>query len=341
MSLDAAPAPAAPAAPPAAAPADTGGGSAPEGDSGGFDVEEARAEAQAVLAGEEPAAKAKPKPVEKPKEEVDPPNATELDENWARFRSQEKRYKEKVRTELAEIETTKSTLAAEREAFQKERSEYQARVEGGRRNPLTMLKEAGWEYPQLVAYIDSQGAVPHDKLMADFKLQVDQELEGTRTELQKIKEEKAKAERAQKISRYEGEVEREVGARIAEFPRLKRFHEQMTRKGRPQQVLHAVFKHLHENALAKNYIAPSEALRHYEQQLADADLLGTDASPGGATPGGNQPEAVKPQVDNLSPLSNGDTSERASTPVIDDDDEDSPFDVEAARAKARGLLFGR
>lgn len=329
---------AAPAAPPAAA--DSGGGDAPEvdsgsggGDDGGFDVEEAREEAARALSGDEAPEKPKAKPPEKPKE-AEAGTAEELDREWTRFRAQEKRWKDTRKEEHGAIEKTKAELAARDAEFAQKEQAYNARIELGRKNPLSMLKEAGWEWPQLIAYVDSQGEIPHDKLVRDMKLEYDKELEKTRAEVEAIKKEKQQEARAKQIREFESAVETEVTTTLDSFPRLKAFHAAMTAKGKPHQVLNAVFKHLDDSAKQKNFLAPSQAMRYYEDQLEEAGLYTPVAAPGGV----NQLEAVKPQVEKLAPLSNGDSGERASTPLVEDDD--GEFDAEAARRRARATLFG-
>lgn len=313
----------------------TSGNGAPPPDVGGFDVDAARKAANALLAdGADPsdpaaadAEHAKPAEPEKPKVGSE----DELTQNWVRLRSQEARFKDRIGKE-------RGALQADREAFAKEKAEHELEVNPYRESktkakshPLAALQEMGWTFDQLMDYVSRKGQIPQERIIADLKLQFDEETTKTRAQLEEIKAEKAKAEHGQLVSKYEGAVEHEVKTTLSQYPHLERF----VAKFGHERLMPKVFQQLHQNALQKNFLPPSQVLRSFEEELSTvAPLFGTPSpSPGGAGSGPANLEAAKPNPSPM-PMSNDDGSEVGSSAVDDDED------LETLRKRAKAILAG-
>lgn len=300
-----------------------------------FDVHEARKIANAYLSegaepppaegsnpsAADPAAEPKPEPAKAAEGSED-----ELTKEWVRFRNQDKRLKLKAQEFTAE----RAKHTEERAAFEAERAAHKAEVEAAKKHPLAALQRIGWSFDDLMAYVSKSGQIPQERILNEFKMQVDEELKTTREQLEEIKKEKASAERGKLIQTYEDAVTNEVKTTLDGYPNLKRF----VGKFGVDKLLPKVFQQLHNCALQKNFLPPSKVLANFEEELSlVAPIFGSSPGQAGADSGSAQPEAVKPQP-RPSPLTNDDVSERASNSADDDDD------IETLRRKARAILAG-
>ncbi len=301
------------------------------GAEGAFDVVEARKIASAYLSDDTPAegqdppdpaaAEAKPEPAKTAEGTED-----ELTKEWVRFRNQDKRLKLKAQ----EFSAERAKHTEERTAFEAERSEFQASKARAKQHPLAALQEIGWSFDDLMAYVSKSGQIPQQRILDEFKMQVDEELKKNRTELEEIKKEKASAERGRLITTYEDAVTNEVKTTLKTYPHLEKF---VARFG-VDKLLPKVFQQLHNHAIQKNFLPPSSVLRSFEEELSMvAPIYGPSPGQAGADSGSAQPEAVKPQP-RPAPLTNDDESERGSITAADDDD------LETLRRKARAILAG-
>jgi hypothetical protein len=315
-------------------------GAAP--DTGGdFDVAAARAEAAALLSAKDTleggeGEDSPDNPAEAPAPaEAKPPaegDADELTKNWVRLRDQERRFKVRMERERAEDAKAKTAWQSEKEAILKEVEPLKAAKARAAKEPLSALRELGWEFPELVDYVQKNGQIPQERILKDLQMSMDEKMAAQQARLDEMDAREKEMTRGQRINTFQQAVVDEVRTTIEGFPNLNKF---LAKHG-PQKVMPKIFWKMETEAKVKNYLTPAQVMGMFEDELSQVAALYESPSPalGGAGSGPANPEAVKPRT-RPELVSNDDESERGHRDVDDDDE-----DMESRRRRARALLAG-
>lgn len=311
------------------------------------------AAAVAILEGGEPTAPegAPAPPAETPGEQKPeapkPPEVLteeQASERYAKVTAQERRHKQRVADQTKELNQQREALKAEQAAFKAEREKFDAILQQAKQNPLSALKAQGWTLEQLTAYVANNGVVPQDKILAELKVQQDEELKKRDLELQQIREDIAKTKRERELQIQEqqatafetktrGDIDALLQAEAAKFPHLSR-----ARRARAHQgILNIIVKHYAENQEAieggsQKPLALSDAMLYAERDLSELWELQQDAGQAGTVQSG-KPGAAKPEV---APLSQGDLSSRSVVRAKTPDDMTEEERWEEARKVLNG-----
>lgn len=300
-------------------------------------------------ADEEPEEKPEPKAAKE--EEEEPENET--DEEHAKRRRQKLQSKEgkldedKLERAFAKLTSQERRLKQQRTEFQSERSQWEQRVqiaeskvkeyderktaletewnerrEKAKREPLTALQELGWTLEQLTQYVANEGKIPPEKLLKDMEDGHKKRLEELENKQKELQESiRAQQVRAQALS-YQQKVFDEVSD---EYKSLKYVAKKHTLEQLQPLVRDHLVKTYRETGKA---LDPRTVLRQYEASIIeDLKRLGIDAEQTSAASEQKQTSgAGKPPK----PLTNGAAAERTRVASISDDDDDEPFDRDAA-----------
>lgn len=331
-----------PAAPPPAAQAPEQG-SAPGNDSANLLADPDFAAALRELEGDT-GSQPESAPPDGPKTEPAPPPEAEKTEDlspeWAKLRAHEKRHKARVAEQTATLNAQRAEiekLKAEAEAL---RTEHTTWREKAKKTPLEALKLIGWDLASLTQYVANNGEVPQEKLLADMKIQMDEEVKALRQQIEESKKEK-ETERAQaermRMEREAGEYEQRVASRIqsvfqaepAKFPNLARVPPDVVK----QKVLDI---QIAEYERSQKSLAVSDAMLYAERNLAQVLAWVAGQGPGQAgTVQSVEPVAAKPSQTEAAPIGQRESTVRGHQKV----DLDSMTDDERWQ-RAQKILAG-
>jgi hypothetical protein len=293
------------------------------------------AEAEAPSGTETEAPKTEPAPPPEPEEAKDP------SPEWAKLRAHERRHKERVAKHTEELRAERAKFAAEKEAYEREHGEFKSIKERAKKTPIEALTALGWTLQDLTKYVVANGEVPQEKILADMKMQQDEELKALRAEIESVKKQREDEVRLTERQKMEREAE---GYEVKVKDLMQTVYQQDGAKFRylsriPQEVAHrkVLDIQLAYYQQTEKALAISDAMLQAERNLAQIySWVDPNGGPGQAgSVQSVQPVAAKPSQSEAAPIGQRETTVRGIQKV----DLDSMTDEERMD-RARRILDG-